>query len=202
MSILKHKTRLLLAAACIVGLASFWFGYRLLSWQDAQVEFYNLGIEAYKAGDPQTALELFDKSLGAYKQREKDVWLDRFLYPAPSREFAAMAHFHKAKSLLRMRKAEPAVDAFKESLKLNPGNNYKSLAGFENTTKSDLDRLFEQSMTVKYDLELLFNKNQQLGGGQGKEGQEQKDGQKGQEKKQAPGNQPGQQPGKGKKDDI
>lgn len=202
MTIFKKKSRLVLAAALLVGLASFGFGYHLLTWQDAQVVYYNQGIAAYKSGDPQTALELFDKSLGVYRQRQRAGWKDRFIYPAPNQEFAALANFQKAKSLLRLRKAEPAVEAFKESLRLNPGNDYDSLSGLSGASKKELDRLVEQALTVKYDLELLFNNNQQLADGQGKEGQKGEKGEKGDKKQQSPGKEPGELPGKGNKDEI
>src|SRR5579885_1513962 len=153
------KTKMGLAALLLLGLSCLWFGYRQYLWQDRQTAFYNAGLASYQsaqeAQDMKTAIDLFDKSLSVYKERTTaSSWLERFLYPAPSRELAALANFHKAKALLRLKQGEPAVNAFKESLKLNPGNDYQSLKGFEHVTKDDIKRLEWQAFQVKYDLEL------------------------------------------------
>ena len=64
-----------------------------------------------------------------------------------------------------------------------------------------MQRLTDQSLIVKYDLELLFKNNKQLAQGEGKgEGKPQPGDQDG--KKQQPGQQPGDKPGKGNKDAI
>jgi|AGTN01.3.fsa_nt_gi hypothetical protein len=198
MKIFANKTRLWLVAALVTGLLVFGSGFKLLSWQDSQVGFYNQGLAAYQSGDAKTALQFFDKSLGVYRQRTRLTWSERFFYPAANREYAALASFHKAKALLHLRQAEPAVEAFKESLRLNPGNSYDKLAGFEHASQKDVNRLTEEALVVKYDLELLFKNNKQMADGQGKG--KPKPGQPG-DKKQ-PGQQPGQQPGKGNKDEI
>ncbi len=49
----------------------------------------------------------------------------------------------------------PAIEAFMESLRLNPGNDYSYL-GVEG---EDVQRLFDQALIVKYDLEFLFREN-------------------------------------------
>lgn len=204
---LFSKSRLGLAALFVVGLTVFGFANRVMSWRDAQTEFYNAGIAKYEtaqqADDMKMAIDYFDKSIAVYKQRsEHSTWSERFLYPAPSREMAALAAFHKAKALLRLRQAEPAVEAFKDSLRLNPGNNFVNLPGFEQMTKDDIVRLESQALQVKYDLELLFKNNKQQGQGQGKGKQGKDKGKPSEGKKQAPGNEPGDQPGKGKKNDL
>lgn len=195
------KSRLWLMAAFIAGLAVAAFGYHLLTWQDTQAAYYNAALVKYQtaqeADDMKMAIDYFEKSVAVYKARSRhQSWLDRFLYPAPSRERAALAQFHKAKALLRLRQAEPAVEAFKESLRLNPGNNYGNIAEFEQMTRDDLVRLEWQAMQVKYDLELLFKNNKEQAEGQGK-GKGQGQPKPGQGKPQAPGQEPGQQPGKG-----
>jgi tetratricopeptide (TPR) repeat protein len=199
---LFSKSRLWLAAILVGGLIVAGFGYRLLTWDDAQSAYYNAGLTKYQTAqevdDMKMAIDFFDKSVAIYKQRSRSsTWLERFMYPAPSRERAALAQFHKAKALLRLRQAEPAVEAFKESLRLNPGNDYANLPGFEQMSNDDIIRLAEQSLTVKYDLELLFKNNKQQAEGQGK-GKGKGKPQPGQGKKQAPGQEPGDQPGKGK----
>jgi len=197
------KSRLWLMAALVIGLIIGGFGaVRVLPWVDAQTAYYNAGLSKYQsaaeADDMKMAIEFFEKSIAAYKQRSRSsTWTERFLYPAPSREQAALAQFHKAKALLRLRQAEPAVEAFKESLRLNPGNDYANLPGYENLSREDVVRLEAAALQVKYDLELLFKNNKQQAEGQGK-GKGQGKPKPGQGKQQAPGNEPGQQPGKGK----
>ncbi len=115
------------------------------------------------------------------------------IYPEPSAEVAALADFQKAKALIRAQQVPAAVDAFKESLYINPGNGYDSIG------LSDAQRMEAQAFVVKYDLEQLFKNNpdqaQQQGKGKGKD--KGKDG-----NKPVPGNDPGTKPGKGNRDDI
>ncbi len=187
------KSNLWLLAALVAGCLSLNYGFQLATWRSAQVEYYNQGLAAYQTGDVQTAAKLFDQSIAAYKQQTRADWLTRFVYPHANVELAAQANFHKAKALLRMRQGEPAVEAFKESLKLNPGNGYRGVS------LEDAERLREQAMIVKYDLELLYKNNPQMGQGQGKGGKGNKPGQG---NKQVPGDQPGTQPGKGDRDKM
>lgn len=187
------KSYLWLLAAFVVGGLLLGYGFQLATWRSAQVEFYNQGVAAYQTGDVQTAVKLFDQSYAAYKQQTRAEWLTRFVYPKPDTRLAAKANFHKAKSLLRMRQGEPAVEAFKESLKLNPGNGYKGVS------LSEAEQMREEAMIVKYDLELLYKNNPQMGQGQGK-GKGNKGDKPGNQ--QVPGDQPGNQPGKGDKDKM
>lgn len=187
------KRNLWMLAAMFAGILMLFYGFSLATWRSAQTDYYNVGLVAYEQGDVKTAVEMFDRSLAHYKRDSREGWLHRFVYPAPSRELAALAAFHKAKALLRARQAEPAVEAFKESLRLNPGNGYTGMA------LSDAQRLEAQAMVVKYDLELLFKNQPQLGKGQGK-GQPKPGDQPG--NNPVPGDNPGSKPGKGNKDDI
>ncbi|MBK9141423.1 MAG: tetratricopeptide repeat protein [Candidatus Melainabacteria bacterium] len=180
----------------LAGLLCLGLGYQLLTWPDSQVQLYNAGVAAYRTGNAEEAVRYFDRSLANYKLRAQDNWAERFIYPRPDRELAAYASFQKAKAYLHLRKGKEAVEAFKESLRLNPGNNYENLTGFQNLSQDDELRLSEAAKTVKYDLELLFKNNKQLAEGEGKgDGQPQPGD--GDPKKQKPGDQPGQLPGKG-----
>lgn len=190
-----------LGLTVLAGVVLIGVGLNLLLWPDSQVGFYNEGLQAYRTGRAQEAVQLFDRSLAVYKQRSNDSWLERFVYPAPSREYASYAAFHKAKALLMLKKGKPAVEAFKESLRFNPGTGFEELPGYEHLSQDDVQRLTDQSLIVKYDLELLFKNNKQLAQGEGKgEGKPQPGDQDG--KKQQPGQQPGDKPGKGNKDAI
>jgi tetratricopeptide (TPR) repeat protein len=182
-------------AALVAGILFTGFGVHLATYTSTQTQYYNLGLAAYEQENLQLANAAFDRSIQAYKQESRAGWMHRFLYPEPSREMAALAYFHKAKVLLRARQVEPAVEAFKESLRLNAGNGYKGIP------LSDAQRLEAQAEVVKYDLELLFKNQPQQGKGQGKgKGKPQPGDGKGNQ--QVPGDQPGSQPGKGKPDDI
>lgn len=181
-----------LVAFTLAGALLLAGGYHLLSWRSPQIDYYNLGIKAYKKGDMPQAVQHFDRSVAAYRAATQASWLHRFVYPQPDKELAAMACFHKGKAHLQNRQGELAVESFKESLRYNPGNLYLSL------TPAELKRLSEEALTVKYDLEMLFKSRPDLASQQGKgKGRGKADG-----NKQAPGSEPGTQPGKGNRDDI
>lgn len=192
------KRVLLTLSAGVILLA---VGFHLLLWPDSQVDLYNQGLQAYRTNNAQQAVQLFDKSLAVYKQRSADSWMERFIYPSPDRELASYASFHKAKALIRMKKGKESVKAFEESLTFNPGNGFDEIGEFKNLSAEDRDRLYEHAKIVKYDLELLFKNNKQLGKGQGKGKGKPKPGDK-PGKKQQPGKQPGDKPGKGNRDEI
>ncbi len=187
-----------LVAALIAGVLLVDGGYRLSTYVDPQVAYYDLGIKAYQAGDMAKAVRYFDMSIASYKAAQRDTWMHRFINPRPSLELAAMANFQKGKALLQAKQAEQAVEAFKESLRLNPGDLRGGLSADQAL------RLHEEAMVVKYDLELLFKSRPDLAAGQGKgQGQgQQGQGQGQQQGKQAPGQNPGSLPGKGRPDDI
>jgi tetratricopeptide (TPR) repeat protein len=179
----------------IAGLFLLSYGLGLAMWQSPQVYYYDLGLKQYSDGDLQKSVQSFDRSLTAYKATTSNrTWLERFVYPRPDRELAALADFQKGKILIRAQQAQPAVDALEDSLMYNPGNGYGA-----DVSLADAHRMHEEAMAVKYDLELLFKNNsslaQQQGKGKGKDGKD-KGG------KQVPGTEPGKQPGKGDRDAI
>ncbi len=188
-------------ATIFAGFLCLGLGYQLLTWPDSQVAYHNAGLSAYQTGNAEEAVKFFDRSLAMYQARSRDNWIERFVYPRPDRELAAQASFHKAKAYLHLQKGKEAVEAFKESLRFNPGNDYENLKGFSGLTNADVHRLSEAAKTVKYDLELLFKNNKQLAQGEGKGEGKPKPGD-GDPKKQKPGDQPGQLPGKGDKKAI
>lgn len=201
MAFIKIKSWKRLGMTVLAGVLLLGLGFHLLLWPDSQVSYYNEGLQAYRTGNSQEAVQLFDRSLAVYKKRSSDSWLERFVYPAPNREYASYASFHKAKALLFLKQGKPAVEAFKESLRYNPGNGFENLDGFKHISIEDANRLHAHAKVVKYDLELLFKNNKQLAQGQGKgEGKPQPGD--GDGKKQVPGKQPGDKPGKGNKDAI
>lgn len=201
MTFIKVKSWRRVLATVMAGVVLIAVGFHLLLWPDSQVSLYNQGIQAYRTGQAQEAIQLFDRSLSVYDKRSNDSWLERFVYPSPDRGLASKASFHKAKALIRMKKGQEAVDAFKVSLQLNPGNGYEFLDGYEHFGAEEIAELHEHAKVVKYDLELLFKNNKQLGEGEGKgKGQPKPGDQEG--KKQQPGQQPGDQPGKGDPKEI
>lgn len=184
-----------LIAAALAGALFLAGGYHLLTWSSGQVEFYNLGLKAYENGDMPTAIQAFDRSIAIYKQEKRASWFHRFIYPQPDDELAALAYFHKGKAHLMNRQGELAVESFKESLRLNPGDRIEGLAA------DDAERLREEALVVKYDLEMLFKSRPDLAQQQGKGKGKGKPGD-GKGNKPDPGNDPGSQPGKGNRDDI
>src|SRR5262245_50235816 len=114
-------------AALVAGILFTVVGVHLATYQSAQPQYSNLRRAAYEQQNLPLANAAFDRRILAYKSEARAGWLHRFIYPAPSREMAALAYFHKAKVLLRARQVEPAVEAFKESLRLNAGNGYQGI---------------------------------------------------------------------------
>ena len=192
MNFLAQWRKQLLCACVIAGILLLAGGYHLITWTSGQSEFYNLGIKAYGSGHMPEAIQLFDKSIAGYRAETQANWLHRFVYPQPDRELAALACFQKAKAHLQNRQAELAVEAFKESLRLNPGDRIEGVAA------TDAVRLRDEALVVKYDLEMLFKSRPDIAQQQGKgKGNGNNPGDK-----PAPGSEPNSQSGKGNRDDI
>jgi len=193
MRFLKNR-KLRLFAAVIAGLFFLYGGFKLSVWSDPQSYYYNQGLKLYASQqDPLKAAQLFDRSMAAYREAQNRDWIHRFLYPEPNTELAALAQFQKAKALLRAQKAKEAVDAFETSLVLNPGNGYS-----DSVSKTDAERMHEEAMVVKYDLEQLFKSQPQLAQQQGKgKGKGQ-----GKQPQRVPGQDPNNSAGKGKSGQI
>lgn len=201
-----------LIAVTILGAIVFGVGLQLSQWQSPQIAAYNRGTELYEqalqSGDAKAAEEAvkaFDQSYDAYRRASQNPgWFERNLLPPPSAEYAALAQSHKGVIMLLLQKPEQAVLAFKESLSVNPGDNYEGALSpyavdYTRLPTADVDRLKEQAYQVKYNLELLFKKNpsqqQKEGKGEGKPGDKPGD-------KPVPSNDPGKLPGKGNRDQI
>lgn len=153
---LVRKRKLIFIAVLLVsGLMILSKGVELSSWRSQQIELYNQGIDAYVHGDFEAAVDLFDRSIAAYEEDLQKDGLHRFIYGPPSRELAALANFQKGKALLLQKKVRPAIEAFMQSLRLNPGNDYTALS----VKIEDVQRMFDQALIVKYDLEFLFRAN-------------------------------------------
>jgi hypothetical protein len=202
----KHRRVLLLVASVIAAVLLVGEGIRVNSWRSPQVVHYNEAMAAYKlamqTGDPKEidrALALFDQSLSSYQDESAKNGVHRIVLGTPSTETAALAQFHKGVLLLAKAQATKksayvtdAVTSFVESLKLNPGEPYQGVS------PEDAQRLNDEAMIVKYDLELLFKQHPE----------QQKQSQSGQGNgppkpaQQAPGSNPGSQPGHGNNDSI
>jgi tetratricopeptide (TPR) repeat protein len=191
-----RKRLLMVVATVIVGAITFAFGITQRHWFDAQYVYLDNGNAAYQTDDLQNAIKFYDQSLSVYKSRTRnEVWSDRFLYPHPDRRAAAQAAFHKGMALLKAKQAEAAVQAFQESLQLNPGNMYEGTMSVK-----DQEAAREEANTVKYNLMLLFKSQPQLAQGQGKG--KGKPGDKPGDGKPVPSDDPSTKPGKGDKDAI
>lgn len=195
MKLFRKKRNRWLSTLAVMGALMLAGSMYLATWTNAPVENFNAGLQAYEAGDMKTAVQLFDKSLAAYKTAETNQnALHDFFYPAPDRNVAARASFQKAKALLQLKQGPAALAAFKESLLLNPGNGYD-----DNMLLSRAKEMEAEAKYTQYDLELLFKNNpaaaQQEGKGKGKG-----KGQPGNQ--QVPGTEPGNMPGKGDRNNI
>lgn len=132
-------------------------GMKLDTWRDDQIILYDQAMSAYLTGDLETAVQLFDRSIAAYEHNLGRTEQEVIIYGAASRELAAQAYFHKGMALLAAQQVRPAIEALMESLRLNSGNHYEDWP--ENLSTADIDRLTDQALTVKYNLELIFRLN-------------------------------------------
>lgn len=190
----RKRRRMAIAIVTLLGVLLLVGAELVATWRSPQVAYYNQGIELAEQGDIEGAMKSFDRSIAAYQQMQDRSGFERVLLPDPSLEYAALAHKQRAILFIMAQKPDQAILAFKESLKLNPGDTYPP-----GVSREDAERLREQALVVKYDLELLYKKNPQQAQGEGKgKGDQQGQGQP----KPAPGNDPGKLPGKGNRDDI
>lgn len=166
-------------------------------WSDVQTSFYDRGVQLYINGNMEKAVEMFDRSAQYYRRGTTEPWYISIFYPGPSRELAALANHHKARALAIIGQVEPAVESFKEALRLNPGINYERIEDFASISRTDRTRLLLQSLDMKRNFELLLKKNQDQQQKQGKGKGKPKEGGKPQ-----PGNQPGSKSGKGNRNAL
>lgn len=194
MKIFRKKRNRWLGLGSLLGALMMLGGLYLATWTNVPVDSFNAGLQAYEAGDMKGAVKLFDQSLATYKTAAaNETALHDFFYPAPDRNVAARASFQKAKALLQLKQGPAALQAFKESLMLNPGNDYNDML------LARAQEMEAEARYTEYDLELLFKNNpamaQQEGKGKGK-GKGQPSNQ------QVPGTEPGNMPGKGDRNNI
>jgi len=184
-------------AAIIGGALTMSGSITFIWWSDVQTSYYDRGVQLYINGNMEKAVEMFDRSAQYYRQSTtQPLWVSIF-YPGPSRELAALANHHKARALAIIGQVEPAVESFKEALRLNPGINYERIEDFANISRTDRARLLLQSLDMKRNFELLLKKNQEQQQKQGKGKGKPKEGGKPQ-----PGNQPGSKSGKGNRNAL
>lgn len=196
----NRKSTWFFSATTLFGILALICGFHLASWTNDQVNHYNKGVSAYQTLEFEQAVNEFNFSLNAYRAPQKRSWLERFVYPAPSRELAANTAAQKGNALIMLKRLPEAVDAYKDALRLNPSSNYQNLPGFENLTPADITRLKRDARIVKYNLELLLRNNIDL---QNKKGDgNQQEAKEEEEKEQIPQLAPGGQPGTGDKEDI
>jgi hypothetical protein len=198
---LTKRRLVLLVAVAVIAVVTGVGAWLASSYQSPQVVYYNQAVQAYRDGKLKDAIVLFDESLQAYSDQSQASWEQRFLYGSASNELAALSHFHKGILLLEQAQAEKkpgligvGVQEIETALQINPGAPYAS-----NISPDEVARLSAESLTVKHDLDLLFQKHPEQqanskGQGQGQPGNGQP--QNGQPQ-QAPNNNPGNKPGHG-----
>ncbi len=209
MNFFRKRRHQRFALVSLVGILMLASAFHILSWTNIQVEEFNAGLATYEAaiappapGQPLQiaaadaphpkekelllAVQQFDRSLAAYRNRvANENHLYNYIYPPPDRGLAARAAFQKAKALLALKQPAAALEAFKESLMLNPGN------GYTNVALAEAQRLEREARVTQYNLELLFSENENLAKKEGSSKEQ------GEPNKPEPGNQPGTMPGQG-----
>lgn len=196
------KKRLITVLTVVFGLLGSAGGLYLHFWADYQASLYNQGLAQYRTLEFTEAAKSFERSIIAFEHAGDRQWLERFVYPKPDREVAALAALHLGNALLRQKNIPKAIKAFKKSIRLNPGTGYSSLPGYpQELSPEDLTRLAKQAEIAKYNLELLLRNTpddeQKEGPGNKLEAEEKEE-----EKDQIPQIAPGSQPGKGGADDL
>jgi hypothetical protein len=146
----------------LLGAGMLHYAYRLAHWQNEQIEAYNFGIAATAHGNAPLAQSAFRASIRMYQDASHAPWVVRVLYPQPNREYAALAYFQLGKAYMGTYDAQLAVEAWKQSLRLNPGN------GYENMSSDEANRLHVEAMYVKHALKQLFKQYPNLANQQGK----------------------------------
>ncbi|HNB21328.1 MAG TPA: hypothetical protein PKZ32_02865 [Candidatus Melainabacteria bacterium] len=179
-------------------------GYKLDTWESAQIRLYNEGVSLYEqARRDETKIDAailaFDQSLDEYAASENRGVIAKWIYPSPSHEVAALAYSKKAVLLLYKGKAEEAVRAFKLSISLNSGSVDPDLIALtmpvQDLSADVIARLAAQAHVAIHNLEMLYGKKPSL---QEAQGQGEAKG-KNQDPEQAPGSKPA--PGAGKSGD-
>lgn len=189
------------AAVLLIAVGLLLGGFRLMHETPPQYSDYNAAMEAYEEHDVNKAIQLLEQSLADYEAQKDQPWYDNMIHGRPSDELAALAHFHKGVLLLVKAQSEKrpglvgqAVEELEASLKLNPGAPYA-----DRVHRLEAARMDGEALTVKHDLDLLFQQQpEQQGNGKG-EGKG--DGQP-QPAQPAPGDSPGDKPGHGSDDGI
>jgi tetratricopeptide (TPR) repeat protein len=96
----------------------------LAQYQDSQIALYDAAMQSVADNDPDglaLAPKLLEQSAGIYKQNQDYSWWDRFYYPVPDQEVAALAYFHQGNLLRANKKYQDALTAYVQSLRLNSG---------------------------------------------------------------------------------
>jgi hypothetical protein len=98
----------------------------LAQYRDKQTYLYDQAIAMATSDDPAAVAQAPQAFIEAYKyfmaQRDKGItWSERYLLPSVDQEQAALAMFHIGNMLMAQKKAEDAMGAYVESLRLNAG---------------------------------------------------------------------------------
>lgn len=169
-------------------------GVGLLRTNTQQFAAYDRAMIANAQQDWDQQNKLLDASLNGYERDRRQGPLAKLLFPAPSAEVAALAHFHKANGFLQMPgKGKEAYIELCKSLMRNPGNRYIGLTPADAASREDNARHAQRN------IEKLMRSGQDGGAGRpnGKQGQGQpQQGNKGKQPSRDPGKEP--QPGNGR----
>jgi len=171
-------------AAIAGGALVFMVGYRLQNYRSDVVSHYNDAIAQITQGDATNSLKELDAVVACYRAELQRERLPALVLPAPRRDLAALAMFHKGNLLVMMKKTQEASEAYQEGLRLNPAD-----------TPQTPPLLQKIALDTRYNLELLLRSGQAHGQGQGNgKGQ-------GQGNKPGDGQQPADQPSAGHSND-
>jgi hypothetical protein len=171
-----------------VGVVMFGAGFLLLNARSAQVDHYNEAMAALDRHDLPATLKALEASSVAYQEESRrPSWL-RWLLPEPRKDVEARAHFHKGVVLVQQNKGKDAINAFWQSLRVNPGNRYIGLSSEQAAL------WYDDALQAKANIEKLYRSGQGDGRAKGKQGRQ---GQSQPGEKREPGQKP--MPGSGKK---
>lgn len=165
-----------LIGCALLAAVFLYSGYRLGTYQSAQIRLYNQGLSLYKEAQTNPmkvdeAILAFDQSLDDYSASQERSLIDSLIYPERSDEIAALALSKKAVLYLLKNNAKEAIRAFKESISLNSGQIDPDLIAVTisgDLSQEDIARLSAQAQVSIHNLEMLFGKKPSLRQSQGK----------------------------------
>lgn len=151
----------LLVVSFATGTAIIAYRDRMIADQPPQLVQYNNGLRAYRNGQNELAVELFQRSIDEYKAASRqNTSVFTLAKPQPSRLYAGLAWHGCGKAFIKLGRPLDALNAFIASQQVNPGDWFD-----EGTSPEEVRQLNLASFDCKRNMERLLQDNPQLAEG-------------------------------------